>query len=274
MSGAGRADDADAVGGGASDVVALSRLNAACLAEVGRDELVGVLGDIERFVNQSAGYRVEVLGALDLLSRSGAAPDASPHLSLRDAAGVSDRDARNMTRVAEKARANETVLAALCGGDITPAQAEALCDARVPDGVRADLVAAAAAQDADQTRQRIRQAETEHSSETPTERFERQHQMRGAGWRRDQDGMLKLWARFDPHTGAQIEAMLEPLRRAYWNDDKQVRSGRRILPSETPTRSPTRSQASPGRTHHSGPVTIQALHPAQQDTETRLPQAL
>ena len=83
-----------------------------------------------------------------------------------------------MTRVAEKTRSNEPVLAALCEGGITPVQAEALCDARVPDEVRAELVTAAAAEDTDTTRRRIQQAETDHSSETPMERFGRQRQMR------------------------------------------------------------------------------------------------
>lgn len=211
----------------APGVLRLRRLDAAALGGLGREELVGVLGDIERLTNQLAGYRAEVLGALAGLSRSGAAPDASPHLSLRDAAGVSEREARNMTRVAEKARGQVPVLEALNAGSITPSQAEALCDARVPDGVRDDLVAAAGAEDADATRRRIRQAEAEHSAETPMERFERQRQTRGAGWRRDHEGMLKLWARLDPSAGAQIEALLEPLRRELWADDKQLRSERR-----------------------------------------------
>ena len=51
--------------------------------------------------------------------------------------------------------------------------------------------------------------------------------MRGAGWRRNHEGMLELWARLDPHTGAQIEAMPERLRRELWNDDKAVPCGRR-----------------------------------------------
>ena len=216
-----------ATAGEAPDVLILRRLDAACLAGLGRDELAGVLGDIERLANRLAGYRAEVLGALDALSRSGAAPDAAPHLSLRDASGVSERDARRMTRVAEKVRSNEPVLTALSEGDITPAQAEALSDARVPDGVRGELVAAAAGENTDATRRRIRQAEAEHSAETPMERFERQRRKRGAGWRRDHEGMLKLWATFDPHTAAHIEAQLEVLRREYWNDDKQVRNKRR-----------------------------------------------
>ena len=207
--------------------LSLPRLNGEALARLGRDELLGVLGDVERLVNQAAGYRVQVLGALDALSRSGAAPDASPHLTLRDAAGVAERQARQMTRTAQKAREHGTVLEALCDGGINPAQAEALCDARVPDGVREELVAAAAVEDTDATRRRVRRAEAEHCVETSMERFERQRQARGAGWQRDHEGMLKLWAKFDPHTGAQIEAMLEPLRREFWNDDKQVRNGRR-----------------------------------------------
>ncbi|MCY4518251.1 MAG: DUF222 domain-containing protein [Acidimicrobiaceae bacterium] len=203
--------------------LSLPRLRAEALAGLGRDELTGVLGDIEQLANRLAGYRAEVLGALEVLNQTGEVPDWTPYLTLRDAAGVSERDARQMVRAAEKARSNE----ALSEGDINPAQAETLCDARVPDAVRAGLVAAAAGEDTDATRRRVRQAETDHCVETPTERFERQRQARGAGWRRDHEGMLRLWAKFDPETGAHVEAQLEMLRREYWNDDKQVPKGRR-----------------------------------------------
>ena len=212
---------------GRCGALSLSRLGAAALAGLGRDELLGVLGDIERLANRLAGYRAEVLGALDVLNHSGAAPDASPHLSLRDAAGVSERDARRMVRAAGKAREQRAVLEALSEGDINAAQAETLCDARVPDPVRAELVAAAAGEDTDATRRRVQRAEAEHSVETSMERFERQRKARGAGWRRDHEGMLRLWAKLDPDTGAHVEAALEALRREYWIDDKQVRNGRR-----------------------------------------------
>ena len=120
------------------------------------------------------------------------------------------------------------VLEALSGrASINSAQAETLCDARVPDGVRAGLVAAAGGEDTDATRRRVRRAEAHHCTETPMERFERQRQARGAGWQRDHEGMLRLWAKLDPEVGAQVEASLEALRRQYWLDDKQVRSGRR-----------------------------------------------
>ncbi len=207
--------------------LSLPRLSAAALGGLGRDELLGVLGDIERLANRLAGYRAEVLGALEVLNQTDEAPDPTPYLTLRDAAGVSERDARRMVRAAEKARSNEPVLEALSEGDINPAQAETLCDARVPDPVRAGLVAAAADEGTDATLRRVRRAEADHCVETPTERFERQRQARGAGWRRDHEGMLRLWAKFDPETGARVEAQLEMLRREYWNDDKQVRNGRR-----------------------------------------------
>ena len=207
--------------------MSLCRLGGEALAGLGREGLLGVLGDIERVANRLAGYRAEVLGALDALSRSGAAPDVAPHLSLRDAAGVSERDARRMVRAAGKVREHPGVLEALSGGEVNAAQAEALCDARVPDGVRAELVASAAGEDTDATRRRVRRAEADHSVETPMERFERQRQMRGAGWQRDHEGMLRLWAKLDPEVGAAVEAGLEALRRQYWLDDKQVRNGRR-----------------------------------------------
>jgi len=210
-----------------SGSLSLCRLSGGALAGLGREGLLGVLGDIERVANRLAGYRAEVLGALDALSRSGAAPDASPHLSLRDAAGVSERDARKMVRAAGKALEHPGVLDALSEGDVNAAQAEALCDARVPDGVRADLVAAAAGEDTDATRRRVRRAEADHCVETSMERFERQRRARSAGWQRDHEGMLRLWAKLDPEVGAAVEAGLEALRRQYWLDDKQVRNGRR-----------------------------------------------
>ena len=213
--------------GGDQGLLVLRRFDAESLAGLGREALLSVLSDIERLSNRLAGYRAEALGALDALSRSGTAPDARPHLTLRDAAGVSERDARRMVRAAGKAREHVEVLDALSDGDINSAQAEALCDARVPDEVRGELLAAAGAEDTDATRRRVRQAEADHCAETSMERFERQRKARRAGWQRDHEGMLKLWAKFDPHTGAQIEAMLEPLRRELWSDDKQVRSGRR-----------------------------------------------
>ena len=133
----------------AAESLAMPRLSARALAGLGRDELLGVLSGIERLANRLAGYRAEVLGALEVLSQSGVAPDVSPHLSLRDAAGVSERDARRMVRAAEKARQHGIVLEALSEGDINASQAETLCDARVPDPVRAELVVAAAGEDTD-----------------------------------------------------------------------------------------------------------------------------
>ncbi len=205
----------------------LRRLDRGELALLCRNELVDVLGGIERLANRLAGYRAEVLGALDELSRSGVDPDPTPHLTLRDATGVSEREARRLHRVANKAREHIAVLDALAAGDINTDQAAALCDARVPEEVRAELVAAAASYDTDTTRRHIREAEATHGDETSTERFLRQREARGAGWGRDHEGMLKLWARFDPETGAGIEAALEPLRRALWQQDKHQRSGRR-----------------------------------------------
>ncbi|WP_420611276.1 hypothetical protein [Candidatus Poriferisodalis sp.] len=178
--------------GDVTDVLTLRRLGAVGFAELGRDELMSELGDIERLANRLAGYRAQVLGALDQLDRSGVAPDAAPHLSLREATGVSESDARRLVRSGEKTREHGPVLVALSDGDINPAQAEVLSDARVPEDVRDDLVVAAASENTDETRQRVRRAEVEHSSETSMERFERQRQARGAGWRRDHEGTLRL----------------------------------------------------------------------------------
>ncbi|MCY4517589.1 MAG: DUF222 domain-containing protein [Acidimicrobiaceae bacterium] len=209
------------------EMLGLQRLDHRELAALCRDELVDVLGSIERLANRLAGYRVDVMGALDELSSTGAAPDATPHLTLRDATGVTEREARRLRRIASKTREHAAVFDALSAGDINVVQAESLCDARVPDSVRADLVAYAAAHDTDSSRRHIREAETLHNVESATERFLRQRAERGAGWGRDHNGMLRLWARLDPETGAGVEAVLEPLRRALWQADKRIRTDRR-----------------------------------------------
>ncbi len=209
----------------AVEVLVLRRLDAGGLAGLERGELLGVLGDIQRHENQTAGYRIEVLSALDQLDSHGRVPDVSPHVELREATGVSERDARRITRTAQKAREHVQVLQSLSEGDITSAQAEVLCDARVTDDVRAELLTAAVVEDSDQTRRSVYEAEC--VNETAIQRFKRQREARGAGWRRDHEGMLKLWARFDPRAAAQIEATLEALRSQYWINDKQVRNGRR-----------------------------------------------
>ncbi len=214
-----------AVPTGEVELLTLRRFDAAGLAGLERGELLGVLGDIQRHENQTAGYRIEVLGALDRLDSHGRVSDLSPHVELREATGVSERDARRITRTAQKAREHVQVLQSLSEGDITPAQAEVLCDARVTDDVRAELLNSATAEDSDQTRRNVYEAEC--VNETALQRFKRQREARGAGWQRDHEGMLKLWARFDPRAGAQIEATLETLRSQYWINDKQVRIGRR-----------------------------------------------
>ena len=115
--------DAAGVGcGGGPGVLSLRRSDAGELSLLGRDGLVGVLGDIERMVNRLAGYRVEAVGALEALSDSGAAPDATPHLTLRDAAGVSDREARQMLRAAD------ALAYALAGITHTDADAQAVAE--------------------------------------------------------------------------------------------------------------------------------------------------
>ncbi len=214
------ADTTDGVG-----LLTLRCLDAAELDGLGRRGLLDVLGEIQRFVNQAAGYRAKILGALDRLGSDGRAPEVSPHVALSDATGVSERDARRITRVADKAREHDAVLNSLSQGDITSAQAEVLCDARVTNEVRDDLLAAAVLEDCDQTRLRVHQAEC--SNETAMQRFKRQREARGGGWRRDHEGMLKLWASFDPRSAAQIEAALETLRQQYWINDKQIRTNRR-----------------------------------------------
>ena len=206
-------------------LLTLRCLDAEELAGLGRHGLLDVLGDIQRFVNQAAGYQAKVLGALNLLGSDGRAPEVSPHIALRDATGISERDARRITRTAHKTGEHDTVLQSLWHGDITAAQAEVLCDARVTNEVRAELLAAAVLEDSDQTRRRVH--EVESCNETAMQRFKRQREARGGGWRRDHEGMLKLWAKFDPRSGAQIEAALETLQQQYWVNDKQVRTNRR-----------------------------------------------
>ena len=125
----------------------LGRMSRCRLVSMGAGALTVLLGDIERHANQVAGYRIEVLAALGVAGEAGEAEGlrgASCREAVRDATGVSDRTARELCRVAAKARRSEPIMEALAGGDINTEQAESPSDARVPDDVRDRLIAAAA----------------------------------------------------------------------------------------------------------------------------------
>ena len=205
----------------------LARLSRGELAGLGVAALTELLGGIERHVNQAAGYRVEVLAALDAAGAAEGLRDASSPQAVRDATGVSDRSARELCRVAAKARGCEPVMDALGGGDINTEQAESLSDARVPNDVRDRLIAGAVAESTDETKRRVRAAEAQHSRETPEQRFARQRARRRAQWGTDVDGMLYVRALLDPEIGARAAAALSAISQAMWRDDKHLRTGRR-----------------------------------------------
>ncbi|WP_419922559.1 DUF222 domain-containing protein [Candidatus Poriferisodalis sp.] len=205
----------------------LGRLSRGELGLLGVAALTELLGGIERHVNQVAGYRVEVLAALDAAGAAEGLGGASCRDAVRDATGVSDRSARELCRVAAKARKFEPVMEALAGGDINTDQAESLCDARVPDDVRDRLIAGAVGEGTDQTRRRVRAAEAEHCRETAEQRFARQRAKRRAQWGTDDDGMLRIGALLDPEIGARAAAALSAISQAMWRDDKHLRVGRR-----------------------------------------------
>ena len=216
-----------AVRGGSGGGLWLVRLGRGELAGLGVAALTELLGGIERHVNQAAGYRVEVLAALDAAGAAEGLRDASSPQAVRDATGVSDRSARELCRVAAKARGCEPVMDALGGGDINTEQAESLSDARVPNDVRDRLIAGAVAESTDETKRRVRAAEAQHSRETPEQRFARQRARRRAQWGTDVDGMLYVRALLDPEIGARAAAALSAISQAMWRDDKHLRTGRR-----------------------------------------------
>ena len=205
----------------------LARLSRGELASLGVAALTEVLGGVERHVNQVAGYRVEVLAGLDAAAAAEGLRGASSREAVREATGVSDRSACGLCRVAAKAQRCEPVMEALTGGDINTEQAESLCDARVPDEVRHQLIAEAASEGTDQTKRRVRAAEAEHCSETADQRFARQRAKRRAQWGTDDDGMLRIGALLDPEIGARAEAALSAISQAMWRDDKHLGVGRR-----------------------------------------------
>lgn len=205
----------------------LGRMSRPELASLGVAALTELLGGIERHVNQVAGYRIEVLAALDAAGAAEGLGGASSREAVRDATGVSDRSARELCRVAAKAQKCEPVMEALAGGDINTEQAESLSDARVPDDVRNRLIAGAVSEGTDQTKRRVRAAEAEHCSETAEQRFARQRARRRAQWGADDDGMLRIGALLDPEIGARAAAALSAISQALWRDDKHLRVGRR-----------------------------------------------
>ena len=146
--------------------------------------------------------------------------------------GMSRGAARRAARQAKIIAAQPEVAGALACGDINTGQAESIARADVGDQTRRELVAAAASEGTDATRERAAAAEIAARNETPEQRFMRQRANRFLRFYNNRDGMVCLEGALDPDSGARLKAKVAAVANRMWGTDKQQPPNQRRTPEQ------------------------------------------
>jgi 5-methylcytosine-specific restriction protein A len=201
-------------------VMEVRTLSDAELAGLDVDGAWAHLSELQRFTNRLDAYRAKVVAVAD---KKGAAAGAGRR-RMADAlvarTGLGSGDARRAVRAAGTALEHPAVAGLFAQGQITQTQAVAVGGARVPEGVRSELLAGAATETSEQTIERV--AAAERAEVDPDQRFLRQREMRCASRCYVRDGMWNLHVRLDPEAGARADAVLTAHSEQLWRDDKQA----------------------------------------------------
>lgn len=157
---------------------------------------------------------------------------------LRNAGGMSGRDANRAAKNAEGLEKLPKTREALEKGEITPGQAEQLASrANNPDRARdvrdneEQLLDDARDRSTDDFRRHMRRRDVEDSPDNGNSLAQKQRQMRkGSMWVDDDTGMHCLSAEWDPVTGALVSNKLQAMVERIWRSENgpKVRTKRRV----------------------------------------------
>ena len=236
---------------------------------------MALITHVQRFIDNAVAYQRRLIAVAESQRAARAVGDACVADTLVRDTGMSRGAARRAARQAKTIAAQPQVAGALACGDINTDQAEAIARADVSDQTRRELVAAAASEGTDATRERAAAAETAARDETPEQRFMRQHANRFLRFYNNRDGMVCLEGALDPDSGARLKAKVSAITNRMWRTDKQQPPSQRRTPEQRdidalcaatsqPRRaSSSRSHRSTDVPHHSASAT-----PEHQDTDS------
>ena len=194
--------------------------------------LVALIAHVQRFIDKAVAYQRRLIAVAESQRAARAVGDACVADTLVRDTGMSRGAARRAARQAKIIAAQPEVAGALACGGINTEQAEAIARADVADQTRRELVAAAASEGTDATRERAAAAETAARDETPEQRFMRQHANRFLRFYNNRDGMVCLEGALDPDSRARLKAKVSAIANRMWRTDKQQPPTRRRSPEQ------------------------------------------
>ena len=210
----------------------LEVLSDTALRQLEPARLMALITHVQRFIDKAVAYQRRLIAVAESQQAARAVGDACVADTLVRNTGMSRGAARRAARQAKIIAAQPEVAGALAGGDINTDQAEAIARADVEDQTRRELVAAAASEGTDATRERAAAAETAARNETPEQRFMRQHANRFLRFYNNRDGMVCLEGALDPDSGARLKAKVSAIANRMWRTDKQQPPNRRRSPEQ------------------------------------------
>ena len=232
----------------------LEVLSDTALRQLEPARLMALITHVQRFIDKAVAYQRRLIAVAESQRAARAVGDACVADTLVRNTGMSRGAARRASRQAKIIAAQPAVAGALACGDINTDQAEAIARADVADETRRELVAAAASEGTDATRERAAAAEIAARNETPEQRFMRQHANRFLRFYNNRDGMVCLEGALDPDSGARLKAKVSAIANRMWRTDKQQPPSHRRSPEQRDidalSAATSRStRPDPGRTH-------------------------
>ena len=253
----------------------LEVLSDTALRQLEPARLMALITHVQRFIDKAVAYQRRLIAVAESQRAARAVGDACVADTLVRNTGMSRGAARRASRQAKIIAAQPEVAGALACGDINTDQAEAIARADVADQTRRELVAAAASEGTDATRERTAAAEIAARNETPEQRFMRQHANRFLRFYNNRDGMVCLEGALDPDSGARLKAKVSAIANRMWRTDKQQPPSRRRSPEQrdidalcAATSQPRRASSS--RSHRSTDAhpRSSSATPEHQDTDS------
>ena len=210
----------------------LEVLSDTALRQLEPARLMALIAHVQRFIDKAVAYQRRLIAVAESERAARAVGDACVADSLVRNTGMSRGAARRAARQAKVIAEQPAVAEALASGDINTDQAEAIAGADVGDEARRVLVAAAVGEGTDATRERAAAAEIAARSETPEQRFMRQHANRFLRFYNNRDGMVCLEGALDPDNGARLKAKVTAIANRMWQKDKKQPPSQRRSPEQ------------------------------------------
>ncbi len=193
-------------------------------SELGADEVLGLMYEVDHVCRQLSGYMMTMLGRLGELKGDTAVLQACHEF------GLSRYRARREARTVEELKDLPQTLEAVNGGLITAEHVRVISDShrqeRFGPAQEQELIWAAMSEDFDDFKKTVSRHERNRCEHKAEKKTERQRRRRKAALFNGDDDMVILHAEFDPVSGERVKTALDDLCDRMYREDFQVGNDR------------------------------------------------